>query len=276
MDMTEDSLQHMMRCTNKAGRSKYPLLWNDLDIPQTAFFLSLLFHFDSHPQKDLSDYWHDEPHGDPFVKSTGISRDKFCRWYQCIRLYDPDDVTKEMKESDKVYKVREYLHRVEASCQRMYHPPNPNFSLDEEMAGYVVSEWLPQTSHDIIDTRPWFEYHSHQAPTLYTQFRTMIRTAAHTFKSSHTSRRTKGVSTTSCAIRSRGTHSPHSSIPPQNSHSKASGDASWPPVTTYSVEPAARLEPALSSREEISWTKATGSAWCRSKMSSPYSRFADL
>ncbi len=139
MDMAEDSLLLMIRCMNQVGNATFPLLWRDLDIPNTSLFLALLFHFDENPRNDLRDYWRGEPYGDPFVKSCGISLGNFTRWYKCIRLYDPTAITEDMKCLDKAYKVREYLHRVEASCQRMYNPPDPNFSCDEEMAGYVVS-----------------------------------------------------------------------------------------------------------------------------------------
>ncbi len=140
MDMAEDSLLLMIRCTNKVGNDTFPLDWEDLDVPNMCLFLALLFHFDEHRQNDLQDCWRVEPFGDPCVKAVGISYRKFRCWYKCVRLYDPASITDSMKQHDKAYKIREYLHSVEASCQRMYNPPDPNFSLDEEMAGYLVRQ----------------------------------------------------------------------------------------------------------------------------------------
>ncbi len=137
LEMSQDCLEIAINCTNKHGRLRYPLTWPELNHVTMIKFVALLFHFDATQRSNLKSYWDDDD-PDPIVQEMGISRRKFMRWFQCLRLYDQDQFTAEQKKTNKTYKVDSYLFAAQKSMQKMRHTTSRHLSLDEEMTTFLV------------------------------------------------------------------------------------------------------------------------------------------
>ncbi len=135
--MSDDCLEIVIKCTNMAGRERFPLTWPTLDKAGILHFIGVIFHMDENRRSDMTTYW-SKANPDPFVKNSGISACTFLLWYGQLSLYDAADYSSAEKLTNKIYKVDTFLTSAQKAMQKMRHTTRRELSLNEEMTTFKV------------------------------------------------------------------------------------------------------------------------------------------
>ncbi len=138
LNQFEPQLHLITRHTNTFGMRWYSAGWEKMDRETTLTFFSILFHMDTSPRPRMRSYWNKGISGDPFVKSSGMSRNRFMKIYNALRVYDPAEHIG--KEKHQLWKVKEFLDLCQVQMQKCRLPSIRELSLDEMMTLFDVSD----------------------------------------------------------------------------------------------------------------------------------------
>ena len=131
LEMVEEPLQEVIRCTNIFGLKKFRRHWKPMTWPYLLVFLAALFYMDENPRQDVVDYWK-KKRPDRFMNSLRLSRKRYRMYLTAIRLYDPADYSQAEAAKNKVYKAENFIDMLVVRFQQMKHPGSKHLSLDEQ------------------------------------------------------------------------------------------------------------------------------------------------